>query len=74
MSTDAKTMLETIGASMRKQLEGAHLEPLHLPVYIQKEDDIEFGKLCIQAVLEAGLQIRTQEGEWVVMTPKSSGF
>jgi hypothetical protein len=55
---------------MREQLKGARADPFNVPIEIPAEYNLEFGKMCIQAVLAAGLSIRTQEGAWVVMKEK----
>ncbi len=67
MSTDPKTLLETIGANMRSQLKDARADPFNVPLVIPAEYNLEFGTMCIRAVLEAGLRIQTTDGEWVVL-------
>lgn len=67
MSTDPKTLLEEIGAQMRKELEGAFVVPLGIPVSISKEHDYDFGVVCVRAAVRAGLELRTAEGLIVVL-------
>jgi hypothetical protein len=73
MPTDAKTLLEDVGAEMRKELEGAVLAPLGVPIALSKDHDFDFGVVCVRAAIRAGLEVRTREGEIVVLKEESNG-